>query len=78
MSRRRPAGRTPAPPEVEQDHVGIDVAQRYPLAVEAGKPEIDEPALGGIDAADALLDRVVALGLVRRQTTGQTAAWAGR
>ena len=56
---RLPAGLAPASPEIQQDHVGVDVVKRDHLAAQVGKLEIDQPALGGIDTASALLDGLI-------------------
>ena len=61
MRDRLPAGLAPASPEVEQDHVGVDVVKRDHFSAQVGKLEIDQPALGGIDAACALLDGFIDL-----------------
>ena len=53
----------PASPEIEQDHVGVDIVKRHQFSAQIGKLEIDQPALGGIDAACALPDRFVELRL---------------
>ena len=44
----------PAPPEVEQDQIGVDVVERDHFAVQAGKLKIDETAFGGVDLTDGL------------------------
>ena len=71
MRDRLPAGLAPASPEVEQDHVGVDVVERDHLSAQVGKLEIDQPALGGIDAACALLDGFIEQRLRTAQEPGQ-------
>ena len=51
---RLPTLKAPAPPEVEEDHVGVEVAERDHLAREVGELEVDDAALRGIDLAGAL------------------------
>ena len=66
----------PASPEVEQDHVGVDVMKRHQFSAQVGKLEIDQAALGGIDAACALLDGFIDRLLAGRPATGPSLTWA--
>ena len=51
---RLAAGSTPGSPEVEQNQVGIEIAERDHLAPDVGKPKVHEPPFLGIELTSDL------------------------